>query len=473
MDHRTMTPLKAMLPLAARSDRLRRYLVDRARRDFVSVIHRTAAEEGWSPEYLSARLGACDHLARVVKQALPALGAATQRRLIENLFYHQTFTRTAVAERYRARHGELPPELLLLSPSMACNLRCGGCWASEYGKARRLTEDRLDRLLVEAKTEMGIHFVVLTGGEPTLYRPLWDVMERHQDVAFMPYTNGQLIDEAMADDLARRGNVYPCLSIDGDEATTDARRGPGVHARLLRAMRLLQERGVFFGVSCTHTRANHDALVREDYFAELAGRGARLGWLFHYVPLGDHPDPALSPTPEQRVERHRLVQRLRAGDLPMVLYDFWMDGPLTNGCIGWGKRYVHVTADGKVEPCAFIHFAQDGICDQVPDGRGGLRALTLTECLNRPWLKEARAQQPFGDNLLAPCPYVDHPEILRSLTERHGVAPSHPGAEQCTAGPVYEAVRENAEAYRAHLDVLGLRVRGCRPPPAPPREGKG
>jgi hypothetical protein len=71
--------------------------------------------------------------------------------------------------------------------------------------------------------------------------------------------------------------------------------------------------------------------------------------------------------------------------------------------------------------------------------------------------------QPFDDNLLTPCPYVDNPDILKYLTEKYGIAPSHPGAEQCTSGPVYEAVKKNAQEYRDYLEKVGLKVQGLRP----------
>ena len=456
--------MKAMLPLLSKSKRLQGYLIDRARRDYLEVIQQTASQEHWTPEHLQTRLLACNHLAGVVKEVLPQLNSVTQQRLIENIFYHETFTRTRVAEQYLARHGEEPPQALLISPSMACNLRCVGCWAAEYGKGKKLSEQKLDDILTEAKNEMGIHFVVVTGGEPTIYKPLWNVIRKHTDIAFMLYTNAQAINATMADEIAQRGNVYPCISIDGDREATNSRRGNGVYEKIETAMKELKTRGVFFGISCTHTRENHNSLVREEYFENLIEKGAHIGWLFHYIPLGDDPNPDLSPTPEQRVERYKLVQRIRDDGKPILMYDFWMDGPITNGCVGWGKRYVHVTADGNVEPCAFIHFAHQSVCDKVSNGNGGLRDRTLTECVNQPWLKEARRMQPFDDNLLIPCPYVDNPDILKQLTEKHGIAPSHPGAEQCTSGPVYEAVKKNAEEYREYLDQIGLKVQGSRNP---------
>src|SRR5690554_4345718 len=62
------------------------------------------------------------------------------------------------------------PHFLLVDPTEACNLRCTGCWAGEY-EIHTLPFERLDRLCSEAE-EMGIHWMVLSGGEPFAYKRL-------------------------------------------------------------------------------------------------------------------------------------------------------------------------------------------------------------------------------------------------------------------------------------------------------------
>ena len=43
---------------------------------------------------------------------------------------------------------------------------------------------------------------------------------------------------AMAKRFAELGNIYPAISIEGDEALTDARRGQGAHKRVMTAMEI-------------------------------------------------------------------------------------------------------------------------------------------------------------------------------------------------------------------------------------------
>jgi len=68
---------------------------------------------------------------------------------------------------------------------------------------------------------------VISGGEPLAWRDgnrsVLDLAERFPDCFFVMYTNGTLIDDAVAKRLGRMGNVNPALSIEGMKERTDAR----------------------------------------------------------------------------------------------------------------------------------------------------------------------------------------------------------------------------------------------------------
>ncbi len=59
------------------------------------------------------------------------------------------------------------PWVVLLDPTSACNLKCKGCWAAEYGYKSNLTLDEMRRIIRECK-ELGTHFFMYTGGEPLI-----------------------------------------------------------------------------------------------------------------------------------------------------------------------------------------------------------------------------------------------------------------------------------------------------------------
>lgn len=39
---------------------------------------------------------------------------------------------------------------------------------------------------------------------------------------------------------------------------------------------------------------------------------------------------------------------------PIFTMDFWNDGEFVDGCIAGGRCYLHINANGDIEPCAFI-----------------------------------------------------------------------------------------------------------------------
>ena len=71
--------------------------------------------------------------------------------------------------------------------------------------------------------------------------------------------------------MVRVKNFVPAISVEGFEDATDARRGDGTYAKVERAMDLLREHGLPFGVSCCFTSAER-RLHRERGVLRLDGR---------------------------------------------------------------------------------------------------------------------------------------------------------------------------------------------------------
>lgn len=100
-------------------------------------------------------------------------------------------------------------------PTSACNLKCTGCWAAEYGHQMSMDLETLDRIITEAKA-LGIYMFIFSGGEPLVRKKdIIKLCEKHTDCYFLAFTNGTLIDEAFADDMLRVGNLHR-LSVSKD-----------------------------------------------------------------------------------------------------------------------------------------------------------------------------------------------------------------------------------------------------------------
>ena len=174
---------------------------------------------------------------------------------------------------YAKKYGYEPPWLLLISPTMKCNLNCIGCSTREFNSRDDLPLEEMDRILTEAKRDMGIYFIVTLGGEMLTRPDLFDFWKKHNDVFFQVYTNGTLIDKKVAKKLAAVGNVAPMLSVEGFEKETDARRGKGVWQKIMLAMDNLKTAGVPFGYSCTMTRYNAELIISDKFMDFMIDKG--------------------------------------------------------------------------------------------------------------------------------------------------------------------------------------------------------
>ncbi|AZO94977.1 radical SAM protein [Halocella sp. SP3-1] len=369
----------------------------------------------------------------VIKQYIKKLSdiaPAYRDGLLMNFFVNAVILGIPYQYELSEELGTAVPWTILIDPTSACNLNCNGCWAGKYNKKDTLEFEVVDRVIVEAK-KLGIYFIVLSGGEPTLYPYLFDIFRKHDDVGFMMYTNGTLIDDEFADKILEVGNVTPAISLEGFKNQTDQRRGEGTFAKIMDAMDRLSARGIIFGASVTATRDNVDTLFGDEFIDLMIEKGAIYMWSFHYIPIGRNPDFNLMLKPEQRYNLADRVTDLR-NNKPLFVMDFWNDGTFSQGCIAGGRRYFHINAKGEAEPCAFAHFSVDNVKEK-----------SLKEILHNPLFKAYQKRQPFSANLMCPCPIIDNPQALRDIVEESSALPTHEGVREIFAA-------ENAE----RLDLI-------------------
>lgn len=311
-------------------------------------------------------------------------------------------------ERAREKNKCNIPWAILLDPTSACNLRCTGCWAAEYGHALNLSYDDINSIITQGK-ELGVYIYIYTGGEPLVRKDdIIRLCEEHPTCTFLCFTNATLIDEKFVEDVARVKNFMPIISSEGDEQATDSRRGEGTYKKVEHAMDLLKSRGIPFGTSICFTSENADSVLTEQYFDWMIEKGAFFAWIFTYMPVGHDSPASLMPTPEQRERLYRFNREMRERK-PLFTLDFQNDGEFVGGCVAGGRRYLHINANGDVEPCVFIHYSNANIHDK-----------SLLECLKSPLFMEYYRDQPFNDNHLRPCPMLENPECLEKMVEESG-----------------------------------------------------
>jgi hypothetical protein len=157
-----------------------------------------------------------------------------------------------------------------------------------------------------------------------------------------------------------------------------------------------------------------DSVGSEQYIDYMIEKGCIFGWYFTYMPLGKDAQLDLIATPEQREYMYHRVREFR-NTKPIFVMDFWNDGEFCGGCIAGGRKYLHINANGDVEPCAFIHYSNVNI-----------KEVGLLEALQSPLFMQYRLNQPFNDNLLRPCPLLDNPHKLREMVHLSGAQSTQP-----------------------------------------------
>lgn len=393
----------------------------------------------FEPRMEERKINAIKMVGEMIKLRLPQLAPTVQKKLVFNLLYHQLASGEVIREAYKKKHGEWPPTFFAISPSMRCNLTCEGCYAAEYKKYGELKPEKFNEIVQEGKNTFGIHFYTILGGEPTCWPAMWDCVKANPDVFFQIYTHGQNIDEALAKKVAKLGNVMFAISIEGMKKDTDGRRGEGAFDRIMEAMKILTKAGVMYGFSATHTTKNNAAISSQEFYQAMLDAGCAFGWVFQYMPMGRSPDMELVVSPEQRLERFNAIAKFRESH-PIALFDFWNDGEMTDGCMAYGRRYIHILSSGKVEPCVFVHFVA-----------GDVHKQSLEEIIQSPFLKEARTRAPFHGDRRAPCSFFDNPDFIKEMVEKHDLKPSHEGAESIV-NELHEPLKKRAAEYKKLLE---------------------
>jgi len=336
------------------------------------------------------------------------LDPGVRKIFFNNFILNASFIGGTKQEKFREEYGCNIPWAILMDPTSACNLKCTGCWAAEYGDQLSMNIETLDSIIEQGK-KLGVYFYLYSGGEPLVRKKdIIKLCEKHKDCIFVAFTNGTLLDEKFADDMLRVKNFIPAISIEGFEKETDSRRGKGTYRAVTRAMEILKQKKLAFGTSCCYTSRNTEVIGSESFFDDIIDKGAKFAWFFTYMPVGADAVPELMATAEQREYMYRQIRKFRETK-PLFTMDFWNDGEYTQGCIAGGRRYLHVNAGGDIEPCAFIHYADSNIHKN-----------TLLEALQSPLFMQYHKNQPFNNNHLRPCPLLDNPKRLTEMVEESG-----------------------------------------------------
>lgn len=320
------------------------------------------------------------------------------------------FIRTIRYQRQAARlrdqweeRGLHVPPFMICSVTNRCNLNCAGCYNKAQGRAAdgEMSEAKLREVLAEAR-ELGISIALLAGGEPLVREDILRLTGEFPQLIFPVFTNGMLIDETTIQTLKRQRNVVPVLSVEGHAGDTDGRRGGGISARLRQLTDTFKREDLFFGVSLTVRRQNLDTVLDEGFCREQIAQGCKLFFYVEYVPVeGGTEDWVL--TQDQRDRLVETVADLRER-LPALFIAFPGDEAEMGGCLAAGRGFIHISAQGDVEPCPFAPFSD-----------ASLQNMTIREALGSPLLRALRENRDGLHDVSGGCALFNKREWVEKI----------------------------------------------------------
>jgi MoaA/NifB/PqqE/SkfB family radical SAM enzyme len=295
------------------------------------------------------------------------------------------------------------PTLMIMSITNRCNLSCKGCYAQAIQREQKteLTTDELNSIFNQA-SRLGISIILLAGGEPFTRPDIIQITQKHPGIIFPVFTNGLLITEATIKDMEKQKNLMPIISIEGYESETDLRRGDGVYNRFLKTACKLKDRNVFWGVSITVTITNFDLVTNDEFLKKITKCGCKIFFFVEYVPIKEE-TAELVPTNEQRVKLLELMESLRTKHKALFVA-FPGEEEKYGGCLSSGRGFIHISADGSLEPCPFSPYSDVNLKD-----------VSLYKALQSEFLSELRANPGMLAETSGGCALWENRDWVQSL----------------------------------------------------------
>lgn len=364
------------------------------------------------------------------------------KRLLWKFAYNMGWKGMLAVNRFekRLKKGEDTfPAFLMISVTNDCNLRCRGCWVTPSEPPTTMAPEMLDKVISDSKAK-GSYFFGILGGEPLMYRGLFDVLGKHPDCYFQLFTNGTLLTAETAKEMRKLGNVSPLISIEGLEEVSDERRGgSGVYGRAIDGLEACCRERLITGVATSVCKSNFDDLVSDRFVEDLINKGVLYVWYYIFRPVGPDPSPDLALSELQILALRQFIVDSRMKH-PIIVVDAYWDHEGRALCPAAVGISHHINPAGEIEPCPPIQFARDNVGEGFADDfdRSGFlarfrewassktRGCVLLECPKelRTVLEEEGARDTTGrakglDELSAMEPRPGHHLPGKEIREKH------------------------------------------------------
>lgn len=306
----------------------------------------------------------------------------------------------------RTKNGDFFPAFHHISVTDDCNLNCQGCWVTGKTIRHRIKPEMLDQIITLTK-EKGSYFFGILGGEPLMYKPLFEILRKHNDCYFQLFTNGTFLTAEVAEELRKLSNVTPLISFEGDVNIADIRRGgTDIYRKTMDAVVNSVKAGLVTGVAVSVCKSNLEMALSEDFLNKLIQWGVIYIWYYIFRPAGENPSLELALSEDEiQSLRSFIVESRKRNDI--IVIDTYWDDEGKGLCPAAKGLSHHINAAGYVEPCPVIQFSDKNVYENsLPDI---YKESTL--------LKDLRAEIP---GKTTGCIFMEDPRWLASFVREHG-----------------------------------------------------
>jgi len=280
---------------------------------------------------------------------------------------------------------------LFVTLTYNCNLQCSYCYGkccedfgSDNGRFGNIDYDiptdisyDISHLKTFSNKER-IENLIFYGGEPLLrLDKVREIMNNVPADKYMIQTNGLLIQQLEPEYLRRLHTIL--VSIDGDEALTDANRGKGVYKKAVNNIRAIRAKG-FLGEIIARMTVEPETeidkqvwhlLLKEDVFDAVHWQLDAQFWRNDYEPskfaswVNLSYKPRLANLIEEWVatmEEKGKVQRI----YPFLgITESLLTGQSTKIRCGAGWMQFNIQTDGAITPCPAMSGMKDYYCGRI------------------------------------------------------------------------------------------------------------